>query len=58
MSEKEKSSSNETRLDRGGCTVFGDSIAPTLVRNYYKMVGTTQDELTIVILGEEDERKG
>lgn len=43
-------------IDRGGCTVYGDSIAPTLIRGYYKMIGNTQDAMTIVILdGQDDE---
>lgn len=37
-------------IDRGGCTVLGDSITPTLIRGYYKMIGNTQDDLTIIIL--------
>ena len=37
-------------IDRGGCTVFGESISPTLIAGYYKMIGNTQDAMTIVIL--------
>ena len=57
MSTRESSLSNQANddvvIDRGGCTVFGESVCPTLIRGYYKMVGNTQDGMTIVILGED-----
>lgn len=37
--------------------MFGKNILPTLVSGYYKMVGNTQDGLTICILGEDDEKE-
>jgi len=42
-------------IDRGGCTLLGDSICPTLIAGYYKMVGNTQDAMTIIILEADDE---
>ena len=52
----EEMKNQDNFIDRGGCTVQGDSIAPTLIRGYYKMVGNTQDNLTIIILdGQDDE---
>lgn len=47
----EEETINESEIDRGGCTIYGSSICPTLIAGYYKMIGTTQDKLTIVILG-------
>ena len=43
---------DDSVIDRGGCTVFGENISPTLIAGYYKMVGNTQDAMTVVVLGD------
>lgn len=51
MEENEKNN----LVDWGGCTVFGESVSGTLIARCSLATGNTQDNLIIVILGEDDE---
>lgn len=37
-------------LSRGGCSLMGEDISPTLIARYETQIGNTQDKLNVVAL--------
>ena len=48
MSMKENSYSG---LNRGGCSLMGEDVTPTLISGVSKQFGTTQDKLNVIVSG-------